>query len=224
MSAVGNNEIEKVYLGAIEISKMYLGEDLVFGNSVPLPYDAQVEYLESDGNQWINTGFAPSQDDLRIIVDAFQVTSTNSIIYGMTDVSSTLKLNNVWYNGTYLYFRYRSYNTRFGISSRNRHIIETGPQMKIDDGVKATPSFTSSFVGNTNIICLFGMPNNGTNPTSISSPFKGRIYEFWIYYGTTLQMHLIPVRLNSIGYMYDTVSKEMFSNSGSGSFSYGNDV
>ena len=38
------------------------------------------------------------------------------------------------------------------------------------------------------------------------------------------RMHLIPVRKNGLGYMYDKVSGTMFGNSGTGDFILGNDI
>lgn len=226
MIALGNTEITKAYLGNTEINKMYLGKDLVFGGSSPtpvLPYDSRVEYLQGTGNTtWINTNFIPTQNDLRVIVDAESTSTSDSIAYSINGSNPRLNIN--WYRKTSVYFRYRNYNTSFSITSA-RHTIENGPTMKVDDTTKATPSFSSSytFVGNTKKIALFGMPN-AAEPTSVTYPFIGKIYEFWIYYSDELKLHFIPVRKNGVGYMYDTVSGNLFGNSGTGTFSYGNDV
>ncbi len=57
---LGNTEIGQIYLGETEISKAYLGSDLIFesGGSptppTPLPYNAQVEYLQGGSAPYIN--------------------------------------------------------------------------------------------------------------------------------------------------------------------------
>ena len=57
MIKLGNTEISKVYLGGTEITKVYKGSDLVLDNSVaPLPYDAELQYLQSSGAQYIDLG------------------------------------------------------------------------------------------------------------------------------------------------------------------------
>lgn len=224
MIAFGASDMTKAYIGSTEVTKAYLGSDLVWGGSSPaLPYDARIEYLQGTGNTtWINTNFIPTQDDLRVIIDAENTVNGDFIFWGIRGTNP--RLHNDWYNKTRFYFRYRDYNKYF-TTTAGRHTFETGPSMKIDGVVKATPTFSSSytFVGNTKKIALFGAPN-AAEPTSVNYAFTGKIYEFWIYYGDVLQMHLIPVRVGTTGYMYDTVSGVLLGNSGSGSFTLGADV
>ena len=40
----------------------------------------------------------------------------------------------------------------------------------------------------------------------------------------TLVLDFIPVRKNGVGYMYDSISGELFGNAGTGDFILGNDV
>lgn len=65
MSYIGTNKIGKMYLGGTAIGKAYLGDDLVYdssgGGTTPvLPYDTEIEYLQSTGAQYINTGIKPT--------------------------------------------------------------------------------------------------------------------------------------------------------------------
>lgn len=224
MIAFGSSDMTKAYVGSTEVTKAYLGDELVWGGESPaLPYDARIEYLQGTGNTtWINTNFIPTQNDLRIIVDAESTSSGDSIAYGINGTNPKLNIN--WYRKTSVYFRYRNYNTSFSITSA-RHTIENGPTMKVDGTTKATPSFSSSytFVGNTKKMVLFGLPN-AAEPTSVTYGFVGKMYEVWVYYGDVLQLHFIPVRVDTTGYMYDTVSGNLFGNSGTGSFTLGPDV
>ena len=217
-----NGNIGEVYVGSTEIGEAYVGSQLVYSKG-PRPYDAKIQYLQGTGNTtWINTNFIPTQDDLRVIVDAENTNNGDLFIWGVYGTNP--RLNNDWYNRTRIYFRYRNYNKYF-TTTAGRHTFETGPTMKIDNTVKATPTFDSSytFVGNSKKLVLFGLPNSA-NPTSVTYGFTGKIYEFRIYYGDVLQMHLIPVRVGTIGYMYDKKSGELFGNSGTGSFVLGPDV
>lgn len=52
---------------------------------------------------------------------------------------------------------------------------------------------------------------------------KAKIYYCKIWNGGALVRDFIPVRVGQVGYMYDKVSGELFGNSGSGSFTLGND-
>ena len=50
-----------------------------------------------------------------------------------------------------------------------------------------------------------------------------RIYEVKISQGNDIIMDLIPVRKNGVGYMFDKISKQLFSNQGTGTFILGPD-
>lgn len=45
---------------ARDVKRVSVGGVTLWEKANPLPYDAEVEYLESTGTQWIDTGFAPS--------------------------------------------------------------------------------------------------------------------------------------------------------------------
>ena len=211
-----------VYARAIDGDGNY--SSVVSNSYTVINYDSRVEYLQGTGNTtWINTNFIPTQNDLRIIIDAENTVNGDFILYSIQGTNPSLNID--WYNRTRMYFRYRDYNTYF-TTTQGRHIIENGANgMKIDGNVLATPSFSASytFVGNTKKIVIPGVAN-AAEPTYVTYAFTGKIYEFWIYYGDELKLHFIPVRKNGVGYMYDTVSGELFGNSGSGTFTYGNDV
>jgi hypothetical protein len=51
-----------------------------------------------------------------------------------------------------------------------------------------------------------------------------RFSYFKIWKGGVLVRDYIPVRVGSVGYLYDQVSQQLFGNNGTGSFAYGNDV
>lgn len=227
MIAFGASDMTKAYVGSTEVSKAYLGDELVWGGSSPvLPYDARIEYLQGTGTStWIDTGFIPQQDNIRVIADVEIVTVANNNIFYCMYASSTPKLNQNWTNsGNTIYFRCNSYDKSFS-TTKERHVFENGTSIKIDGVVKATPTFTKTFANNTAHLVLYGNPNAAV-PTSISSTsaFKGKIYEFSVYYGDALQLHYIPVRVGTTGYMYDIVSGNLFGNSGTGNFILGSDV
>ena len=74
-----------------------------------------------------------------------------------------------------------------------------------------TLSFTPSYN-----IRLFG----GAGVSAEYTKWAGRIYSVQITQGSNVIMNLMPVVKNSIGYMYDKVSRTLLTNSG-GQFSYG---
>ena len=58
MSYLGTTKIGKMYLGSTEIAKAYLGTDLVFQKGGTPPLYTEVDYIETDGVAYIDTGIA----------------------------------------------------------------------------------------------------------------------------------------------------------------------
>ena len=54
---IGNKELKDAYIGDKPIKKIYLGDKLLWQK-----YDAEIEYLEGSGTQYINTLIVPNQD------------------------------------------------------------------------------------------------------------------------------------------------------------------
>lgn len=57
MSYIGNDELGGMFLGSVEIEKAYLGNTLVYDS---LPY-IPLEYIQTDGTAYINTGIMGKQ-------------------------------------------------------------------------------------------------------------------------------------------------------------------
>lgn len=208
-------------LGSQDVRKAYIGTELVYDND--LPYTSKVEYLQATGNTtWINTGYVPNRNDVRVVLDAEGVASGDFILYSIQGTSPRLSMN--WFNGTKIYFRFRDKNLLF-TTTRYRHVFDNGEVMKIDGSVVDTPTYSDSvtFVGNTKKLALFGAAN-AAEPTAVTYAFTGKVYRFSVYEGDDLVLDYIPVRVGNVGCMYDNVSGEIAENSGTGAFTYGNDV
>lgn len=224
MSYIGTTKIGEMYLGTTKIGKAYLGSDLVYSaEEIILPYDAQVEWLASDGNQYIDTGIN-ADGGLSIECEFRQGATTNAAIAGaiysrgsnqyyrhhLSPFSNAM----YWYNNDKI-------NGTAGISdTTNFHYIivdATNGTTTLDN---TTSSFTvSSFDCNCNYH-LFR--RNSSNMTAQSK--AGAFKYFKMSRNGVLVRHFIPVRVGTTGYMYDKVSKQLFGNSGSGSFTLGNDI
>ena len=186
------------------------------GGGGSLPYDSRVEYIAGTGTQYINTGITPVFGDTRIVIDC-QFTgdySTTQILVGHGSLSGQ------WFGNVSSYYGVGTSSTqklKTGSSNRLPIIISCTSNKRLDiscgsSSAYATPS-SISVGGSLTLLC--GNSNYFCN---------ARIYACKIYDGSTLVRDLIPVRVGTVGKMYDTVSKTFFSNSGSGSFSYGNDI
>ena len=182
------------------------------------PYDYEVDYLESDGLAFINTGIKAS-NSVQIktyIADFFDEQNKNKGAFGGRSGGGSsefgMMLNNsgnvIVGNGAnpITLSPYTNYSPRC-------HVEFGGGAWKIG---AATGTYTEdTYVSNYNVY-LFAMNNSG-------GAVKGKlkIGATQITDGVTT-LDLIPVVKNGVGYMYDRISGQLFGNSGSGAFTWGN--
>lgn len=183
------------------------------GGEEKLPYDAEVLYLECTGTQYIITNFVPNQDNVRVVIDAKKTVSggDNMLVYVAHANGYYFNLN--WYSQN-AYFRFRG-DSKTILAAVGRHLFELGSTSKVDSS-SVSMGGSLTLVGNTTAMWI-GRSAGG-------SYLNGKIYSVQAYYGDTLVLDLIPVRIGQVGYMYDRVSGDLFGNSGTGSFTIGPDV
>lgn len=189
------------------------------GESV-LPYDAEVEYLQGGQKSHIDTGIKAS-GILHIrtyLVDFFSSAAGywpfggrnayNNNAYGIFISSDTQRLT-VAYNGNTISLnKSSSYPSSCWVEMKSGSI-----KVGSTTHTFAAKTFTSPY----NVI-LFGLNNGGSVIRGIS-----KIGKTFITDGTTT-LDLIPVRVGTVGYMYDKLSGQLIGNAGTGSFILGPDV
>lgn len=187
-----------------------------------LPYDAEIEYLENTGTQYINTGILPSEDLRTKVVQAYtgKFIPRNSAIFGSKGVGDSRYWVN--YDG--------NFEIGYGGFTRTSVVVHPNEVCTIDFNYIKNDSHYFSFNGieykttgtpNTQYsIVLFGRVIENTAP--VLSP--QRIYKVQCIRNNVLIGDFIPVRIGTTGYMYDKVSKQLFGNAGTGEFILGPDV
>lgn len=192
-----------------------------------LPQNAvEIEYLQSSGTQYINTGLKPDNTySFRTTIAATQ-NNSNTIYWGVRSAgvagdynkqcycsSNTSSTGNTYTNNINLYSTRAAQNegnwssgvvpvTNTMYSFSNMKVVSTMEQM-------AYP------------ITLFAFNIVGTINASLG---KCKIAAFKAYSSGVMKMDMIPVRVGQVGYMYDKVSKTLFGNAGTGSFTLGPDI
>ena len=219
MIAIGNINASKVYLGSEEISKIYLGNTQIWGGSSPTPvppYDAQVEYLEANGSQWLSTGIT-YQNGIRVTCEAQYTGDYNKtqIILAPSALAG-LWVGNV--NNKKWGMRTTSGYTYGDSSVKTKVSVEYGSNTRklyINDVLKDT----------------YSKDTTSTDPIAVLNSYDGTFCSkaklWWIQITDSNNQLLfdgIPVRAGQVGYLYDRVSGQLFGNSGTGSFVLGNDV
>ena len=217
--AAGSATGDPVYIGdfARKIKKGYVG--------VP-GYCTPVEYIQSTGTQYIDTGFKTTANT-RVLIDFKMDTYiTQDRFFG------SYSTNGIFYcfyiNGNQQYgYAYQDdsgnwVNTGKAVTNNRIQVDFNGyaKTLSISGGV----SYSSSLSGgatkgsDTNLFLFTNSEANGT----ASQKSKIRLYSCKIYDGETLVRDYIPVLTNTnIACLYDNVTQELYLNKGTGSFGYG---
>lgn len=188
-------------------------------------YDAEVEYLESNGTQYIDTGIIPDANT-GLQCTAFGINADNF----MAGLKDTANGNTRWAIGNTgnnkYYYGYGTSSSVFSIAQNVIALIGlnflNSKAFKVSkaDGTggtsKALPNlgFTPQ-----NQIRIFG----ASGVVAAYTTWSGKMYSAKISQNSDVIMDLIPVRKGTTGYMYDRVSGQLFGNVGSGNFILGND-
>lgn len=181
------------------------------------PYDAEIEYLAGASGAYINTEFVPTQNNFRLITQAYKNSTGDHMLLYVYNSESSNYFNLNWY-ATTVYFRYLG-TQKTSSAAYGTHTFQMGSPCKVDN-TNVNITGTKSFVGNVEPLHLFAI----VKPNSKSAYFRGRFYYMKGYYGDTLVLDYIPVRIGQVGYIYDKVSGKLMGNAGTGTFGLGNDI
>lgn len=210
-------------LGSIPLNGLVLTEADV------LPYDSQVEYLESTGTQYIDTGISMASNSavpLKVSVDSYGVVN-HGIIHNNVAAGTWLGVAHPIDLTDFRIYK-DNYNTKVIRSySDARHIhVWDGSSGFYENGV-LVESFTAG-VGTDDIT---GIPwylgrlydfYTGSPQTTDTKAY--RIYSAQMWVNGVLVRDFIPVRKNGMGCLYDLATCRLFENAGTGAFLYGDDV
>jgi len=180
----------------------------------------ELEYIESTGTQWIDTGYKPNQNSRFQVKVKFNSIASGTIIGARRSattnifaVASTGTIPNVYFNGGYGSWG----GTITSPTDTDIHILDLNKNVFSIDGM-INKTFTASTVTPNQNAYLFVM-NTGGDADS-NTYFSGRIYSAQLYDNALFVRNFIPARRNSdneIG-MFDTVSGTFFTNAGTGEF------
>lgn len=229
MIAIGGTNIVKAYLGQTELANIAIGDELLLSSEpAPLPYDAEIEFLESTGTQYINTGFTNVGGcEIEVEYATTANSSGNTVAYGSRTNANTNTCASFSNDSTIIldFQKTDTNNNRISISigqlgdrvktvgTLSHGEIYVNGQLSISKNRKSSASFTLA-----QPLTLFKL----NNTTWALSPL--RLYHFKITKDSAALIDMIPVRVGTTGYMYDKVSKTLFGNAGTGDFVLGNDV
>lgn len=193
------------------------------------PYKCRVEYLESTGTQYIDTGVIGNGEfNIKYGLYANSIGSSSDIFAGARSSTQHLNFGQAASNGQFTLGYLNQYwqelsnfaiNTRYDIEIS----YKSGEQYAIINGTKGSSKTYTGTEQTDLTIYLFKRHHYGTDNVG---GLQGRIYYFTIKQNDVLVRDMIPVLDNSgRPAMYDQVSGQLFYNQGSGDdFSYGRQI
>ena len=229
----GTTKINKLFKGDTKIAKVYQGSNLVYRAS-KLPNSFQeLEYIESTGTQYIDTGVNNLSVNTRAIVYG-EFVSGNSIfgncLYNSSNASS---------GGILFMFATNSGASSFGVgdggnvyvnSTKNllgmsgalgtRYKVELNKNgIFVDDVKKLDWDKTPTQMLNDYNLRLFGGYGAYNTPNA-------KIYYFKLYDNSVLIRNFVPCyrKVDSVIGLYDTVNDVFYANAGTGTFIAGRSI
>ena len=191
----------------------FVGVENFVKRELPSGY-TQIEYIESSGTQYIDTGFKPNQD------------TRVQVKYSYSSEGFILGAETAWKSNSYdIHDKLVAYNnTSVNFSSANptNTVIEADfNKNSYSDSNGKTASLTYATFSSGLNLYLFGSNRGGT----LNEGMTGKIYSCKIYDNGTLVRYFIPCKNSSgtVG-MYDVVNGTFYLNSGSGTFTAGSEL
>ena len=170
----------------------------------------QLEYIESSGTQYIDTGLKPTQD--YSITIKCQSTGIDSNTYAGCDTNWQ---NTGFFVGVDVFEFGNAGIARIQNYGENPIVLTLDKTGGYKDGVKTWNNASTATFQTVSNLTLFALNRNGT----MREYLTGKIYYCTISDNGTLVRNFIPCK-NPDGVigMYDTIGKQFYSNAGTGNF------
>ena len=223
--AVGNGEPYSVWKGTYaEYCAITPDESTIYIITTP-PYDAEIEYLQSTGTQWIDTNIVLTKN-YAITIDCAVISGSSfPTVLGASEIdlwSVPIAFNNS--GGPYTQVGgARSFATLYSTNKFGSKIVSytcsgNGSEQYISDREK---SVYNSISGDLSTLSMYMFARHRYD--GVGNYATAKIGKVSITIGGILRRDYIPVRVGNVGYMYDKVSGKLFGNAGTGSFVLGPD-
>lgn len=181
----------------------------------------QLEYIESTGTQWLDTKSQINSETkiqcLCEIATTKNEQNDSTMFFGCDPVEC------YWFDGVFVIRVPTEYSSPEGWGIGDKVLIEIsqlGTKYSVNGGDEKTLQANLKSVTTQKTIKIFSLDRESYNYFS-----KIRVISFKVYSGDVLEKEFVPCRNESgeIG-LYDVVSSEFYSNSGTGSFIAGPDA
>ena len=177
----------------------------------------ELEYIESTGTQYIDTGFKPNQDTRISITVDFPRSGTTWLYGGRTSAGSN-SFGFLCLNGQIYRFDYASSMNELTIKPTGKFTIDSNKNKCYINGELVFTTTYTTFASPVNMY-IFNVNNNGSSKEGSSA----KLYSCKIYDNGTLIRDFVPVKRISDGKcgLWDKVTKAFYPNAGAGTFTAG---
>ena len=182
----------------------------------------KLEYIQSSGNQWINTGFTPKSTTRVKMSAKFLGGTTGSALFGARSEPSGVDSKSF----TLFVVSQKPRSDYFGSSKFGAQTVSAS-QVKIDWNKNVcmidsdTITHTATSAASNQVLYIFAVNTAG----SATFPASMQLYSCAIYDNGTLVRDFIPCKNASgaVG-LYDTVGRQFYANAGTGTFTAGPEI
>lgn len=190
----------------------------VSGQTLPSDY-IQLEYIQSSGSQYINTGFKPNQDTKISITVDFSLSGT-TWLYGSRTSAGSNSLGFLCESNSKYRFDYASSTNELATKPTGKFTINSDKNKCYINGELVFTATYTTFASPVNMY-IFNNNNNG----SLSGGSSAKLYNCSIYDNGVLIRSFIPCKNASgtVG-LYDSVNNQFYQNAGSGTFIAGPEI
>lgn len=218
-------------IGDWNFKKLIRASDgLVLFEKYSKPYDAEIAYLETTGQQYIDTGIFPSLD-MEFNTKIYTPKVGDDYFCSLRKDGGNTRYYLLNYNSSAGYVCTKSSwpcaAKKPNYFSTNTHIIKskiTQDKVSIEvDGSYVEYADKGGLFSPDKTLPLFGAKVNSTTINARSNVGTRCYYAKFISNGQVVG-DFIPVRVGNVGYMYDKVSGKLFGNLGAGNFILGPDI
>ena len=196
MSTLDFTTVKNIVIPDGPVKKIEIG-----GQTVWKAYDAEIEYLQSTGTNYIDTGIVAQENDTILTDVMFLSKSGDNFMLGASGISGDG--GSIWME----IYANRTWYVRYGSSAS----VNVAGSLR----VPYAPNFAGMPSRN-----LFLMGRNSATPAG----GIGRLYRASIVRNGTPIIDFIPVRIGTTGYLYDKIQGKLYGNAGTGNFTLGPDV
>ena len=166
-----------------------------------LPYDHQLEYIESTGTQYVDSGLRLSSTGFKYEVSLEFTSTSNCQVFGgrtYADYSKVDSLSLFIVSGKWRFDYFGSTKTGPNISTGVKYTVSLQNGVTTVNGDSYGTSFTGGRTSGSTVNVFAGHIGNNTE-------FKAsiKLYSLKIWQGDVLVMDYIPVSVNGVAMMYD---------------------